>query len=294
MKIYYIVGLEHSGTTLSDYLLSAHPSVLGLGEISQFFSPSHMQRYMELWGDLPDVSLCSCGRSWRECGFWGELIDLCGLYSSDPLKDKYRKLLDHVRSTRGEDAVIVDSSKSVDSLKLLVEYHHDLGISLADILVVFTIKDARGFVTSMINKQEAKRSVVSVVQGFNYWTGANRGILAYLQSQGIDFRLNLYEHLCADPESYFRNQWSRAGLAIPVGGADMVATNSHIAMGNKNFVMRNRDRVEYDDRWTRDSLVKTVYRFHSKAKSFNALIRKMSPEAATHVVVDRGSPTRGG
>jgi len=46
MKYIYILGLEHSGTTLTDHMLSAHPRVTGVGEVAQFFSVDHMRHYL--------------------------------------------------------------------------------------------------------------------------------------------------------------------------------------------------------------------------------------------------------
>jgi len=115
MKYIYIAGLEHSGTTLTGHLLSQHPHFMGLGEIASFFSSAHMAQYMARWGEYPDVNLCSCGKTWERCDFWGKLINLCGLNSDAPLIQKYGLLMDHIRSTLGEEIVVVDSSKSLST-----------------------------------------------------------------------------------------------------------------------------------------------------------------------------------
>ena len=148
MKIIYVVGLEHSGTTLTDHLLSTHPNILGLGEVASFFSPEHMRQYIDKWGKYPDVSLCSCKKDWRQCDFWGPIAGLCGLDSDTPILTKYQKLFSYIEKTQGEKTVIVDSSKSIATLKMLVENTSNLGISHNDIFVIFAIKDVRSFAAS--------------------------------------------------------------------------------------------------------------------------------------------------
>lgn len=269
MKVLYIVGLEHSGTTLTDHVLSSHPKTIGLGEISAFFSPSHMQQYMNRWRDYSDVTLCSCAKDWSECEFWGELIDLCGLNSTNAMIDKYKCLFSHVKDVYGDDAVVIDSSKSLETLEMLIDHYGSLDISLTDIFVVFTIKDVRSFSASIVNKSDSKRSLRSILRSFNYWNGANKNILDYLRNNKLNFSINLYEELCADPTAFVNKELARAGCAELVGGLDINKDYSHIAMGNKNFIMRNRNQIKYDSRWFYDDLINFSYLIHNKARRLN-------------------------
>lgn len=277
MKVIYIAGLEHSGTTLTDHLLSSHPNILGLGEISSFFSPEHMKRYIDKWGSYPDAILCSCGRDWRKCEFWGDIVDLCGLHSDGSMLSKYRKLFKHVRLAEGEEVAVVDSSKSLRTLEMLVEGHKDLNISLADILVIFTVKDVRSFAASMINKTNDKNSLVSVFHSFNYWLGANRMLLDFLEDSELNVSINLYEQLCNDPRGFIRKELSRLGYFVP-DEVDIKKNTSHIAMGNKNFIVQNRKRIAYDSRWYNDDKINLAYVLHRKARSFNKHIYSLASQ----------------
>lgn len=269
MKLFFIIGLEHSGTTLTDHLLSTHPEVLGLGEIASFFSPTHMRQYLKKWGRHPEALTCSCKKSWEECAFWGEIGDLCGLKSDAPMPEKYRKLFLHVARTQGDDAVIVDSSKSLAALNVILDAGSDLGISSKDVFVIFTIKDVRSFVASMIRKQGASRSLISIYRCFNYWLGANKKILSSLRKMNVDIAINLYEELCANPAGFVSQQLNRAGLSEPMLLPDLRQATSHVAMGNKDFILRNSNHVRYDSRWFHDDLVNLVYLLHPSARSFN-------------------------
>lgn len=268
MKLVYVAGLEHSGTTLTEHLLSQHPQVIGLGEIASFFSPGHMERYMARWGEYPDVRSCSCGRTWEECDFWGDLFGLSGLNSSAPLLEKYRELLDHVRSVYGRNVAVVDSSKSLPVLKELVEGGVELGLARDEFLVVHTIKDVRSFAASVKRKAEREPSLLSHLRTFNWWLGSNEDMRRYLLEGDVRFVVNLYETLCADPRQVVERLLGACGLT-PSGEVDVSHGGSHIAMGNKAFTERNRNRIVYDSAWFTDDRVNLAYLLHGKARRFN-------------------------
>ena len=280
MKLIYIAGLEHSGTTLTSHLLSQHPNCLGLGEIASFFSTAHMKQYMKRWGKYPDVSLCSCGKTWRECEFWKSLVHLCGLNSDLPMLKKYKSLTEHIRSVIGEETVLIDSSKSLEVLRALIDGRSALDIPLCDISVVFNVKDVRSFVMSLESKSDVKRSFISVYRSFNLWLGANKQFLDYLKNSDINFSINLYERLCSDTEAFVATQLEKHNLGL-WETMDVSHNNSHIAMGNKNFVMRNRARIQYDSRWYHDDTINLVYLIHGKARTFNKWLYSHSNNSTT-------------
>jgi len=278
MKLLYIVGLEHSGTTLTDKLLGSFPNCVGLGEVASFFSPQHMRLYLQRWQGKDDVRRCSCGKDWAQCEFWCELNGLCGEQSDATIIEKYRALLRRVARLYGDDAVVVDSSKSLSTLQILVEAADELGLRKSDIVVVFAIKDVRSFVASMIRKSGAKSSWLAVVRAFNLWFGSNRQMLRLLRASGLSVVVSLYEALCRDPQGELARHLRRLGVGVAEehDSAELVRSRSHIAMGNKNFSMRNSDRVRYDDRWFYDDTVLWVYLLHWRARAFNRRIAALA------------------
>jgi hypothetical protein len=223
---------------------------------------------MKKWGNYPDVSTCSCGRTWKECNFWGHLVHLCGLNSDSPIIGKYKELIDYIRSNFGEETAIIDSSKSLPVLKILINGHSDLKISLRDILVIFSIKDVRSFAASISKKSDSDKSLLSVFHNFNLWHGANIQFLDYLKSNRINFSINLYEKLCADATNFINNQFEKCGFS-PLEKIDVSHNSSHIAMGNKNFAMRNRAKIIYDSTWYNDDTINLMYLIHRKVRVFN-------------------------
>ncbi|MBU2478893.1 MAG: hypothetical protein KKA36_07355, partial [Gammaproteobacteria bacterium] len=59
MKIAYIMGRGHNGSTVTDLILGNHADILATGEMNS---------------GLGKGNVCSCGKSIRECEFWSQVI----------------------------------------------------------------------------------------------------------------------------------------------------------------------------------------------------------------------------
>lgn len=271
MKVVYILGLEHSGTTLADQLLSGNIGVVGLGEVAGYFSKPHMAQYHKRWGHLPDAYLCSCGEVLDACEFWKDLAIHSGLESNankSELQEKYLALSKVAKKLYGNNVVVVDSSKTIKGLQNWLENISSLGLSKNDINVVFVVKDARGFVASMQKKATQPMGSLGVYRSFNYWSGANAELLKFLNENDLEHKICLYDKLCFD---------SQAVLVRLLNGivdrekviCDVNHNQSHIAIGNKNFIMRNRSSIKYDDRWKSSWLIQLMYYVNFRAKKLN-------------------------
>ncbi len=277
MRVIYILGLEHSGTTLTDQLLSGCAGVVGLGEVAGYFSPQHMRNYHERWGHLPDAYQCSCNKMFDQCEFWRHLQRYSGLNSQAYSYEKYHCLANTAENLYGGDVVLVDSSKSISGLNNWRSYvAKSSGALVQDVRVVFAVKDARSFAASMIRKNQTSpnatnfmlQPILNVVRHFNYWVGANQELKSYLLNEKIDYRLSIYEELCNDPAAVLA--YLARGV---VDTSDLVAnidhSDSHIGIGNKSFIMRNRKDIVYDDSWRKHKALKLIYSMHASAKKMN-------------------------
>ncbi len=133
MKLIYILGMGHTGSTLLDRVLGAQQDVLSIGELK------HLYRLLD-----DSEKKCTCGNPYRACEFWKgivEKVEFEGLENylmpADPSdgtgrktqfnwskeylkkfadinKTIYQHLLDH-----GEASTIVDSSKDLNRLVCL-------------------------------------------------------------------------------------------------------------------------------------------------------------------------------
>lgn len=269
MKLIYIVGLEHSGTTVTDKYIGQQLNALSLGEIKGFFDVDHMENYLRTWGDYPDARMCSCQSEWQDCAFWGELYPLAGCNSNETLLAKYSALVKYVESKYGKDTVIVDSSKSLDNLKQLKSNADQVGLCADDIAIVYCVKDARSFVMSNILKHNNRATMKARWQSLNYWYGANSVIYQYLESDEVDnYHLSLYEDFCTNPKRLIKDLNSSG-----IGLNDVMKSKneSHIAMGNKDFINQNTFEINYDDRWRKDKWIRSFFTVHSKVRKLNSI-----------------------
>lgn len=278
MKLVYILGLEHSGTTLTDHLLSSQQDVIGLGEVASYFSSKHMRHYLEHWGDLDDHNMCSCGNDWLTCEFWAPLSHLNGVMSELPLESKYSELTSHFSALYGDESVLIDSSKSLQTIQLILSNLGRLNISKEDVSVVFCVKDVRSFAASMIKKSGKKPTLLSVMRSFNYWSGENKKFLSFLNKAGLCYHISIYELLCIDPDTHMRECADRIGIKFS-DKLSIQHNSSHIAMGNKGFTMRNRDKVVYDNSWSRYWQVKALFLINRVARKLNQKIYRLAGAA---------------
>lgn len=249
-------------------MLAQHPYALGLGEVSSYFDSGHMTQYIGKWGCYPDARLCSCGTDWNDCQFWGNNRELSGLESNGSMKEKYLKMINFIATSYGQNTIIVDSSKRFNSLRMLSEHIEEMGIEKKNLYVIMVVKDVRSFAASIHSKKWARRSLVRYRRTFNWWYSEYKKLLDYIEKHEINFLPVLYEKFCNEPESHVNKVYKMLGVP-GVGRNELNHGNSHIAMGNKDFVMRNRERIRYDQRWFLEDGIGLVYMFSRKIRCFN-------------------------
>ena len=64
MKVIYLMGAGHVGSTILDIVLGTHPQIESLGEISKF----HRFGWVR-----DDNRKCACGSSVYDCSFWSQV-----------------------------------------------------------------------------------------------------------------------------------------------------------------------------------------------------------------------------
>ena len=194
VKVAYVVGCGHSGTTLVQRLLGAHPRVISVGGMR------HLQRAVR--GEVA----CSCGATTlADCSLWGRvakhlaeqgtnLADLDPNAEDEPAFERdNRRLFTAFAEVTGA-SVVVDPSRRVDRLRRLGE------IAELEVVPVHVFKDPRAQYSSHKRKQG--------------WLGGARGVRSYgqtnLQALGLARRFPQRVHLS------YEELCSRPGLAIEV------------------------------------------------------------------------------
>ena len=84
-----IRGLGHSGSTILDLALGAHPQLIGLGEAVRVLERPRLGEEhkgpQQLRGDLRFERRCTCGELAGDCPVWGPLLAWLPAHDDRPL-----------------------------------------------------------------------------------------------------------------------------------------------------------------------------------------------------------------
>lgn len=159
MKVIFITGTGHCGSTLLDLLLDGHSQIIGVGEFKNFVNEKD----------------CTCGRTLSECEIWRTFVEdnnLSGLKVyrnkkdfilsrnnfSNNISGKWEKIDDNKEVIRKNEElynkildvsgkkVVVDSSKSIDRVDLLSDS------KVIEPVVIHLVRDGRGVLWSYAKK----------------------------------------------------------------------------------------------------------------------------------------------
>jgi hypothetical protein len=256
IKIVYIAALGHSGSTILDIMLGAHPRLIGLGEVSTFLNNNY---------DANTDLLCSCGNLVSQCSFWGKVLSSIreAKFSNACYEDKYQIVISQFRKIYGQETVLVDSSKEKKFLKLISK------IAEVDLKVIHLIRDVRPWTVSRKNK--FRKTKLKVFSGPNRKDGISIGIsflfhfplflfwLWYISTirtkklitqEGIDSFQVGYEEIAFHADIVLPGLCAFLGIDFSKQMLYLNNTKSHIAAGNRmRLDEEKRKKFLYDNRW---------------------------------------------
>jgi hypothetical protein len=278
-KLVFVASLSHSGSTLINLLLGAHPKLVGLGEIDTVLQMSPAQLESER------VMRCSCGVKVRDCAFWKPAMGALLAWPLADLRERYAILFETFQQLYGADATIVDSSKYIGQLRTVA------ALPDVDMKVIHLLKDVRGFTVSQRDATAAEikynhlpsfgnpaasrwlylHTIKSAGYLFWKWYLRNMAVKRILRDPAIEHTRVGYDELAQAPAETMRRLYDFLKLEVP---ADLSAipkrTNSHAFMGNPMLGDPGKmGEVRYDDRWkTRTDWVLAA-RFFPQIMRFN-------------------------
>lgn len=251
-----IRGLGHSGSTILDLALGAHPSIAGLGEAARILArpaPADGQRApaqfrCEAKGSLRYTRRCSCGELAVDCPVWGPVLDWLPGHDDCSLARKMAHLLaclEGHRQSRGAPlSWAVDSFQS--DLTLLANQQMAAEQEAWDIRALFLVRDCRSWVHAT-----CRRSGRNQWRALVRWIRENQRIKAQLRRSGIPFLQLGYEELALAPEAALRLICTWLGLSFaPTMLAPGQHSSSHILSCNR--VRHDPERsahIHYDSSW---------------------------------------------
>ena len=244
-----IRGLGHSGTTILDLALGAHPRVMGLGEASRILdrpNPGEEGRGPAmLRGPQRQERRCTCGRTAAGCPIWGPTLDWLVTHDDHSLPEKMRHLLNRsAEATEQPVQVFVDSFQ--DELVLPQAMPADV-----DVRVIHLVRDVRSWLHSRMKAARQNKRVLPDSRTLARWWYVNRKFDRVLQQCGRPvFRLG-YEELALQPERSLRLVCDWLGLGFH---GEMLTpgrhTTSHLLSGNRvRFDVERTSTIRYDAAW---------------------------------------------
>ena len=242
-----IRGLGHSGSTLLDLILGAHPSVVGLGEASRVLLSSSADEFASYqlndWRSVYNKP-CTCGSMLDECELWSRFFSNWPNRRKESFEDEFSRLISPL-SNQSIDWIV----ESYQSDERLLGLHR----SVRPVRVIHLTRDVRSWIHS-----EARRGVTRFGRGRSVgWRGLQRWVRVnwklekkLRQSSLQSFRLG-YEELALAPEASLKLlcDWLKIDFCW-----DMMQpkdfSSSHIIAGNRmRYLAGRRNRIEYDGAW---------------------------------------------
>jgi len=241
MRVIYIAGASHSGSTLLDMMLNAHPEIISVGELLK------LNRVKRSKSGKPKFTRCSCGASGLlRCEFWSRVNERI-------LHDYGKSLadldLDHYcHSAEGPDAnsilfraISEVSGKEfvVDSSKLPRRLKHLMGYDELNVYPIHLIRDPRGQIASVIAKNGLMKSIL-------YHEVVHAQARSALKS--VPHSIARYEDLVRKPEKTLDQILEPLGLRFNPRQLHWAEQLKHSFAGN-HVRKQSKSELVLDERW---------------------------------------------
>jgi Sulfotransferase family len=251
MRVLFILGSGHCGSTLLDLLLDGHSRIVGVGEMS---------------GARPD-DRCTCGRAASACKFWRDALGQEPWVRHEPYRGKTAFLLGHgdyrvpsshhiidvdnyrqqvetayrrILQSTGAD-LLVDSSKSPERAEILSQS------KAVDPVVLHLVRDGRAVTWSFVRKYEPRLPYLL------RWAGTNMKVevLRKRWQTRVRFLFMRYEDLVDDPQSQLTRLCEAVGLEYEPGMLAFRSSEHHQIGGNRIRLASDAD-IHADNAWRTD------------------------------------------
>jgi hypothetical protein len=241
VKVVFIASLSHSGSTLLDLMLNAHPDVASVGELKQlgrFARQEKAHRKLQ----------CTCGASslWS-CDFWRRVSDhtqsavgrTIGELNVEDYEDRAQfdednvALFEAIATVSGKHYV-VDSSKQVTRLALLLEN------PALDVYPIFLIRDPKGQICS------SQKTASSLLRLIGNYVRTNREIYDLVKHR--PHSVVRYEELVRSPEQVLGALMRELGLSFYPRQLEWASQVRHNVGGN-GMRRSNSSELKLDEKW---------------------------------------------
>ena len=197
LRVVYLIGAGHCGSTLLDICLDAHPQITGLGEITTLTSGNPAPVELPVWSRAAALHLERTGAAIEAVPYKPADRGIGGLLSNARPSARWQEenlAALHAIADASGTAILADSSKEWQRLQAL---SHTPGIELK---VIHLVRDARGIINSYRRKDGTWR------RGYRRLMKLDLSAL-FLRRKRIsraDWHRVRYEDLAARPEETLR------------------------------------------------------------------------------------------
>ena len=207
MRLIYIAGTSHSGSTLLDLMLNAHPEIFSAGEVLK------LNRQLGLKNAQKQTyAPCSCGApSLWQCPFWSRVDQRTRETAGKSLSDLDMQDYGELDAARAPNAVVFNAIADVsgkrfvvDSSKLPKRLSALMRLKELDVYPVHLIRDPKGQINSVARKHGGFLKHI-----FRYEL-IHEQIRRALKS--VPHSVVRYEDLVRDPEPTLRSIFEPLGL----------------------------------------------------------------------------------
>lgn len=259
MKIIFIASLSHSGSTLLDLMLNAHPEVASVGELKQLgrFARFEKKRKQQKkyrkqkkrrQQEEPLQHKCNCGApSLMECDFWAGVSELTKVavnrtiaelnvenYNDVASFDRDNVALFNAISAVSGANYVVDSSKDMRRLSRLIENKDN------DVFPIFLVRDPKGQICSSLTNSASLTTLIA------RYVLTNREI--YVLVKDRPHAVIHYEQLVQSPEPTLCSLMQKLGLAFDYRQLQWGTPVRHNVGGNR-VRKRSSSILKLDDTW---------------------------------------------
>ena len=275
LRVVYLAGSGHTGSTLMALFLDSHPRIVSVGETSFKRKLQRQQR--------TNVT-CTCGASYDDCPFWQQVFRevtsagfefsplewsndfrykgwlahrLLSRYYANPawrviqraaaaVLPAHNKRMDRVRRVNVEfiRTVLRIAAADVffDTSKRGMRLHHLLETPELDVRVVKLVRDVRGYASS------AKKRGEPVAESARAWRKQLEAMDHITHELPHDRVMLLrYEDVCRDPRTWLKQTFAFCGVE-PIDPPEVVASQDHHVLGN-NMRRSAQIRIRFDESW---------------------------------------------
>ena len=259
IKVLYIVGGGHSGSTVLSLILGTAPQVFNAGELKLYNQHDSLEGHKE-------HSHCMCGANALDCPFWKQVEKLSPNLETfyDPgvkgyLRQFAKQLLSSQNSSSEDDYVLIKNTfLTACEINPSVKFILDISKSLPRFLhlkshphlelhPIFLVRDGRGYLNSY-RKRHGNRGFFRWIA---QWIVINLFTSISLHLKKQPFLKISYDQLCRSPEQTISEINQFFGIQIPYEYLRAINnTEYHVRAANpKVLEQKNFSGLELDEKW---------------------------------------------